>query len=66
MVVSILPHAEFGPNDHKQNAPNFIHFSKNVFLFNISNWIDCGITNTVLGILIDIKFIPVHKIIIID
>ena len=23
MVVSLLPHAEFGPNDHRENAPRF-------------------------------------------
>ena len=23
VVVSILPHAEFGPNDHRQDAPHF-------------------------------------------
>ena len=22
-VVSMLPHAEFGPNDHRENAPHF-------------------------------------------
>ena len=24
VVVSILPHAEFGPNDHREDAPHFI------------------------------------------
>ena len=23
VVVSILPHAEFGPNDHREDAPHF-------------------------------------------
>jgi len=23
IVVSILPHAEFGPNDHREDAPHF-------------------------------------------
>ena len=25
VVDSILPHAEFGPNDHRKDAPPFIH-----------------------------------------
>ena len=25
-VVSIQPHAEFGPNDHREDAPHFIIF----------------------------------------
>ena len=24
VIVSILPHAEFGPNDHREDAPHFI------------------------------------------
>ena len=24
VIVSILPHAEFGPNDHQEDAPHFI------------------------------------------
>ena len=24
VVVSILPHAEFGPNDHREDVPHFI------------------------------------------
>ena len=24
VVVAILPHAEFGPNDHREDAPHFI------------------------------------------
>ena len=24
VVVSILPHAEFGPNEHRKDAPHFI------------------------------------------
>ena len=24
VIVSILPHAEFGPNDHRENPPHFI------------------------------------------
>ena len=23
VILSILPHAEFGPNDHRENAPHF-------------------------------------------
>ena len=25
VVVSILPHAEFGPNDHQKDAPHFTY-----------------------------------------
>ena len=27
VIVSLLTHAEFGPNDHREDAPNFMFFS---------------------------------------
>ena len=27
MIVSVQPHPEFGPNDHKEDAPHFFHYA---------------------------------------
>ena len=35
VVVSLLPHAEFGPNDHREDAPHF-----NIFNIGIAAYID--------------------------
>ena len=32
IVVSILPHVEFGPNDHREDAPHFTMLSVNFII----------------------------------
>ena len=33
VVDSMLPHTEYGPNDHRKDAPPFISFEKRIFCF---------------------------------
>ena len=37
VVVSILPHAEFGPNDHREDAPHFTYVQKPISRIPIEN-----------------------------
>ena len=41
VVVSILPQAEFGPNDHREDAPHVTYVSK-VFANSISSISEFG------------------------
>ena len=48
VVVSILPHAEFGPSDHQEDAPHFIRIRLNsltgiqmlVVIFYLYQWLE--------------------------